>query len=92
MFLSSVPPRDRKETKHMSRRKTSDKSIMLGSNLKRMRTLKNLSQQQVADMLQINRSTYAKYETNKSNPPLNVIYKLTKIFNCDFNTIFINQK
>lgn len=72
--------------------KISDKSIMLGSNLKRMRENKNLSQQQVADMLQINRSTYTKYETNKSNPPLNVIYKLTKIFNCDFNTIFINQK
>ena len=42
-------------------------------------------------MLYINRTTYTKYETNKSEPPLDVIYKLAKIFNCDFNTMFSNQ-
>ena len=56
-----------------------------------MRKLNKLSQQQVADMLYINRTTYTKYETNKSEPPLDVIYKLAKIFNCDFNTMFSNQ-
>lgn len=42
-----------------------------------------LSQQQVADALNIDRSTYTKYETGKSDPNVNTLVKIAKIFNID---------
>lgn len=40
-----------------------------------------LSHQQVADALNIERSTYTKYETGKTTPNVKVLVKLAKIFN-----------
>ena len=42
-----------------------------------------LSQQQVANALNIDRSTYTKYETGKSDPNINTLVKIAKIFNID---------
>ncbi|MBQ3285084.1 MAG: helix-turn-helix transcriptional regulator [Ruminococcus sp.] len=42
-----------------------------------------LSQQQVADALNIERSTYTKYETGKSDPNIKTLVKIAKIFNID---------
>lgn len=40
-----------------------------------------LSQKQVADALNIDRTTYTKYETGVSEPGLHAIVKIAKIFN-----------
>lgn len=59
----------------------------IGHNLRYFRELKGLTQQQVADRLFIERSTYAKYETDVSEPNLKGLSMLTTVFGVDYNTI-----
>lgn len=58
----------------MSKNDVSDK-------LREYREACALSQQQVADALNIERSTYTKYETGKTEPNLVTLVKLAVIFN-----------
>lgn len=60
---------------------------LIGENLRKYRKLFNYTQQNIADLLFIERTTYTKYELGTSSPPYIVIYKLSKIYNVDFNTI-----
>ena len=59
----------------------SKKSIKTGENLRRCREACALSQQQVADALNINRTTYTKYETGDSDPALITLVRLAAIYN-----------
>ncbi|MCR5652892.1 MAG: helix-turn-helix domain-containing protein [Ruminococcus sp.] len=45
------------------------------------------SQQEMADMLNISRSTYTYYETGKSEPGQEKLKKICEILNVDFNTL-----
>ncbi len=45
------------------------------------------SQQEMAEMLNISRSTYTYYETGKSEPGQDKLKKLCSILNVDFNTL-----
>lgn len=45
------------------------------------------SQQEMADMLSISRSTYTYYETGKSEPGQEKLKKICDILNVDFNTL-----
>lgn len=56
--------------------------------LKLYREMCHLTQQQVADILNINRTTYTKYETGVSEPSHEVLRKLVAIFGVDFNALF----
>ncbi len=49
--------------------------------LKELRTSKNYSQQKIADLLNVSRSTVAMWETNKSEPDNETLLKLAEIFN-----------
>ena len=53
---------------------------MLKDKLKEFRMDSSLSQQQVADLLNIHRSTYSYYELGKTEPSLDNIRMLSKIF------------
>ena len=53
---------------------------MDGEKLKQLRLKKSLSQQNVADYLGINRTTYVKYETGTSNPNVARLSKLAAFF------------
>ena len=53
----------------------------LGQALKLLRKNCELTQQQVADVLSVDRSTYAYYEGGSTEPDLVDIKKLSKIFN-----------
>lgn len=53
---------------------------MLGENLKDLRIKKDLTQQQVADLLNINRVTYTQYELNKRDPDTNTLIRLADFF------------
>lgn len=48
--------------------------------LKELRAKKNLYQKDIATMLGIDRTTYAKYETGDSEPNLETLLKLSEIF------------
>ena len=53
----------------------------VADKLRYYREASALSQQQVADALGVNRSTYTKYETAQSTPKLKTIVKIATIFN-----------
>lgn len=59
----------------------------LKDTLKELRKNGHLSQQQVADILQINRSTYAYYETGKSKPKLSTLKKLAAIYGISIDSL-----
>lgn len=59
----------------------SKKSSNTGENLRRCREACALSQQQVADALNIERSTYTRYENNDTEPALTTLVKLAAIYN-----------
>lgn len=59
----------------------------LKDTLKELRKNGQLSQQQVADILQINRSTYAYYETGKSKPKLSTLKKLAAIYGISIDSL-----
>ena len=58
--------------------------MMLNQRLKHFRTTSGLTQQQVADVLGLDRSTYAYYESGKTTPDIKSVNKLLKIFNISY--------
>ena len=63
-------------------------SKTFGRHLRDLRKNKsNYSQQEMADMLNISRSTYTYYETGKSEPGQEKLRKICNILNTDFNTL-----
>jgi len=52
----------------------------LGEKLRKLRESYNLSQNQVAEALNIDRSTYSYYELDKTRPNLETLVKLSHIF------------
>ena len=53
--------------------------MSFGENLRAARESKGYTQQQVADMMQIDKSTYCGYETSKRQPDMHKIKLLSKI-------------
>lgn len=53
----------------------------IGDRLKELRQDLNLTQQYVADICKINRSTYSQYENNYNFPPQSVQISLSKFYN-----------
>lgn len=51
-----------------------------GAIFKSLRTEKKLSQQELADYMQINRSTYARYETSQTQPDFDTLFKLATFY------------
>ena len=58
-----------------------------GVHLRNLRKEKGYTQQQMADMLNISRSTYTYYETGKSQPSFQNLKKLCEILEVDYNKI-----
>lgn len=54
--------------------------LSFGINLRTLRVQKNLSQQDIADRLSINRTTYTKWELGVSEPSLTMLLKLAEIY------------
>lgn len=55
--------------------------------LKQYRKNCNLTQQQVADALNINRTTYTYYETGKTEPSISTLHKLVKMFGITYDDL-----
>lgn len=61
--------------------------LSFGINLRTLRVQKNLSQQDIADRLSINRTTYTKWELGVSEPSLTMLLKLAEIYDVDCNQL-----
>ena len=62
------------------------------NNIKKLRTEKTISQQQLADNLQVSRQTINAIETGKFDPSLTLTIKITRFFNKSLEEIFIMDK
>ena len=52
----------------------------LGERLKKERVKMGATQNQIADLLGIERSRYAKYECGASDPPTDILYKISLVY------------
>lgn len=64
---------------------------MLKERLRYLRNLHGFTQKQVADALNIERSTYTYYETGKTHPDLNAIVKIAKIYNVTLDYLLVGD-
>lgn len=57
------------------------KNEIICKNLIELRTDANMTQQQIADYLEIDRSNYSKYELGKLTLSVDMLIKLAKLYN-----------
>ena len=62
--------------------------INLGQKLKELRKSESLTQQQLADKLQISRVNYTRYETNAARPDYETLIKIADFFDVSLDEIF----
>lgn len=62
--------------------------IKLGKNIKYLREIKNIEQQELADRLNVPRSTLACWENNLRTPKLEQIIKIADFFKTDLSIIY----
>ncbi|MDR1003035.1 MAG: helix-turn-helix domain-containing protein [Oscillospiraceae bacterium] len=60
---------------------------MIYKKLKQYRISCGYTQQQVADVLSIDRSTYAYYEIGRTSPDITTVGKLIRLFNIDYRDL-----
>lgn len=63
---------------------------MLGKAIKYMRKKKNLSQEDLANLIRINRTTLGNYETEIRQPTFDMIEKISN--KCGYKIFFENEK
>jgi len=66
--------------------------MAIGTNLRKLRTKTKLSQQEVADMLGLDRSTYINWENEASDVKSQYIPKLAEIFKVNIDDLFDSDK
>lgn len=59
--------------------------MSFGNILKKIRQDKNLTQEDLAKQLNISRSNIANYENDKNMPSVDILEKLSKIFDCSID-------
>ena len=65
-----------------------DIMIDLGKKLKELRKTENLTQQQLADILQISRVNYTRYETNAVRPDYELLIKIADFYSISLDELF----
>lgn len=71
----------------MPKKKVSNIKPLFGRRLKQYRVACGLTQDQVASVLNINRTTYTKYETSVSEPSYEMLGRMVSLFGIDFNSV-----
>ncbi|RJS59177.1 hypothetical protein CJ483_03100 [Bacillus sp. PK3_68] len=62
-------------------------SMEYGERLKKLRNERGISQQEFADRLKINRSTYARYELGKTQPDFETLQKIADYYSVTIDFI-----
>ena len=57
------------------------------NNLKKLRQLNNLTQQNIADLIGINLQSYQKYEQGDREPKFNILEKIKIALNCTYDDL-----
>ena len=65
---------------------------MIADKIKDLRKKSKYTQQQVADLLGIDRSTYCYYELGRITPDINTVMKLAEIFKIHYTQILDSEK
>lgn len=63
----------------------------LSNNIKHIRTLKGLSQEQFAEDLKVSRSRISSYEENRAIPPIDFVVNLSEYFNIPIDILIKNN-
>ncbi len=61
--------------------------MKFGDNLKKIRNLKKLSQEALAEKVNVSRQSVSKWETGDAYPTMNNLLELCKIFHCKINDL-----
>lgn len=61
--------------------------MKFGDNLRKLRKLKKLSQEDLAEKIQVSRQSVSKWETGDAYPEMNHILDLCKLFHCHINDL-----
>lgn len=61
---------------------------VIGRNLKALREANNYTQEQVAQYLGIQLSTYFNYEAGERTAPLDILENASKLFGCELGLLF----
>ena len=64
----------------------------IARNIKKLRENSGYTQQQVADVLNVDRSTYAYYELGKILPSIETIYSLSRVFNVHYSELLGDER
>lgn len=60
---------------------------IFSDNIRLLRAQKNLSQQEIADKMSMSRVRYSKYEDGRSEPPYEILIRLSKYFNVSIDLL-----
>ena len=71
--------------------KSTQVSYQIASNLRMYRERAGYSQKQVADLLEIDRSTYTYYELAKTTPSIATVMKLARLFEIDCTDLLATE-
>ena len=66
--------------------------MIVGNNLRRLRIKSKKSQQEIADLLEIDRRTYINWENEEYDVKSEYIPKIAKIFDVDIKDLFQDSK
>lgn len=59
----------------------------VGKNIKQLRLMKNMTQDELAEKLFVTRQTVSNYETGKSRPDIEMLTKIAEVLDTDPNTV-----
>lgn len=62
------------------------------NRIKELRAKKDLTQDQLAEQLEVSRQTIISLERERYNPSIILAFKLAQIFNCKIEDIFIYEE
>ncbi len=65
--------------------------IKMKNKLKVYRAMEDLSQQELANRIEVTRQTIIAIENNKYDPSLSLAFKIADFFNVKIEDIFINE-
>lgn len=67
------------------------RKVKFGDNLKKLRKMYKMSQENLAEKMNISRQSVSKWETGETYPEMNNILELCKIFHCQINELINNN-
>ncbi len=66
--------------------------INIGNNIREMRIKKKMTQQELADKLYVSDKTVSSWESNRTEPDINIISDVAKALDCSFLSLVFDSK